>query len=128
MKYIFTEKAPKASGHYSQAIIHEGVVYISGQLPINPHNESKHVGTIEEQTEQVLKNLTNILLSSGSDISNVLRTTIYVSDIKLWDKVNKTYSDFFIDHYPARTIVPTNELHYGYQIEIDAIAIVKKEA
>lgn len=124
MKAVLTWNAPKPAGHYAQAVVHRGVVYISGILPIDPQTDEKKVGSIEEQTKQILENLYSVLIASGSDINMVLKTTVYVADVKLWDQVNKEYAKFFGRHRPARTIVPTQKLHFDYQIEIDAIAAV----
>ena len=124
MNYISTKNAPAPSGHYSQAVVHNGLVYISGQLPVNPGMDEKYVGTIEAQTLQTLKNLEAILTEAGSNLEKVIKTTVYVADIGLWDRVNTIYSDFFKDHKPARAVVPTKELHFGFQIEIEAIASV----
>jgi len=121
---ISTKNAPSPSGHYSQAIVHNNIVYVSGQLPIDPLTGEKRVGSIEEQTEQALKNLSGILKAAGSDINNVIKTTVYVSDIELWDRVNAVYSRFFGEYRPARVVVPTRDLHFGFQIEIEAIAAV----
>ena len=127
MKTIISNDAPLPAGHYSQAIVHQDLVYVSGQLPINPKIANKHVGSIEDQTKQALHNLETILKSAKSDKNHVLKVTVYISDIALWDRVNSVYADFFEDHRPARTIVPTRELHFGYQIEIDAISAVIKQ-
>jgi 2-iminobutanoate/2-iminopropanoate deaminase len=124
MEVVLTSKAPAPAGHYSQAIVHDGIVYVAGQLPINPETGEKLIGTIEEQAEQALKNVHEILKAAGSDLNHVLKTTVYVSDIELWGRVNAVYAEFFGDHRPARAVVPTRELHYGFQIEIEAIAIV----
>ena len=124
MKKILSSDAPQPAGHYSQAIEHQGLVYISGQLPINPKLKNKHVGSIEEQTEQVLSNLDAILKEAHSDRNHVLKVTVYISDIELWNRVNIVYAHFFGDHQPARAIVPTRELHFGFQIEIEAIATI----
>ena len=124
MKDVRTNDAPKPAGHYSQAIVHDGLVYVSGQLPIDSKREDKHVGSIEEQTEQVLRNLDAILKKANSDRDHVLKVTVYVSDIALWARVNAVYARFFGDHRPARAVVPTRELHFGFQIEIEAIAAV----
>ena len=119
---VSTENAPKPAGHYSQAVVHDNIVYVSGQLPIDPETGEKRIGSIEEQTEQALKNLFEILKAAGSDINQVIKTTVYVSDIELWDRVNAVYSEFFGDHRPARAVVPTTKLHFGFQIEIEAVA------
>ena len=118
---VSTPGALAPSGHYSQAVVHESIVYVSGQLPIDPRIGEKRVGSIEEQTEQALQNLSEILRAAGSDKSQVIKTTVYISDIRLWDRVNAVYADFFGEHRPARAVVPTRELHFGFQIEIEAI-------
>ncbi len=124
MKKILTANAPQPAGHYSQAIEHDGIVYVSGQVPIDPKSGEKKVGPIEEQTEQVLKNIAAILKAANSGIEQVLKVTVYISDIALWDRVNTTYAKFFGKHHPARAIIPTRDLHYGFQIEVDAISAV----
>jgi 2-iminobutanoate/2-iminopropanoate deaminase len=110
------------AGHYSQAIVHNNIVYVSGQLPIDPQTREKRIGSIEEQTEQALKNLFEIVEAAGSNTDRILKTTVYVSDIELWDRVNTVYATMFGDHRPARAVVPTRDLHFGFQIEIEAIA------
>ena len=126
MREISIPNAPKPSGHYSQAIVHNDIVYVSGQLPVDPRTGEKRISSIEEQTEQALKNLAGILKAAGSDINQVIKTTVYVSDIELWGRVNEVYARFFGEHRPARAVVPTKNLHYGFQIEIEAIAAVSK--
>ena len=121
---ILTPNAPKPAGHYSQAMVHGDTIYISGQLPIDPQTGEKRLGSIEEQTEQVLKNLTGILTAANSELNRVVKTTVYISDIRLWDRVNTVYSEFFGEHRPARAVVPTKELHFGFQIELEAIAVL----
>jgi len=125
MKKILTKNAPIPAGHYSQAIVHNNLVFVSGQLPIDPVSGNKIVGTIEMQTEQVLNNLKAILEKAGSVIERVIKTTVYISDIQLWDRFNKVYASFFGDHCPARAVIPTGPLHHGFQIEIEAIAALE---
>lgn len=122
MKKIHTDQAPIPAGHYSQAIVHNGLVFVSGQLAINPLTGEKKTGSIEEQTSQVLQNLSAILEASGSSMGQVLKVTIYISDISLWGKVNEVYSGIFGEHRPARAVVPTRDLHLGFKIELEAIA------
>jgi 2-iminobutanoate/2-iminopropanoate deaminase len=122
IKQILTPDAPAPGGHYSQAVVHNGLIYISGQLPIKAQTGEKVLGPIEEQTEQVLANISAILKAAGSDLSRVLKMTIYVSDISLWGAVNEVYARVMGDARPARAVVPTRELHYGFLIEIEAIA------
>lgn len=122
---IRTNAAPPPGGHYSQAIVHSGLIFVSGLLPIDPVTNEKFTGAIEQQTEIVLGNLKAILLAAGSDLNHVLKTTVYISDIELWGKVNEVYARTFGEHRPARSVVPTKELHYGFQIEVESIAAVK---
>jgi len=124
MKSIQTDRAPVPGGHYSQAIVHNGLVYVSGQVPIDPKTGKKETGTIEEQTRLVLNNLSAILDASGSSLKEVLKVTVYVSNISLWGKVNEVYAEIFGDHRPARAIVPTRDLHFGFKIEVDAVAAI----
>jgi len=122
MQSIETKNAPTAAGHYSQAIVHNGLVYVAGQLPIKPGSTDRVVGSIEEQTEQTLRNVEAILQAAGSALDRVLQMTIYVSDIELWSGVNAAYARVMGTHKPARAVVPVKDLHYGYQIEIQVIA------
>ncbi|AVM24007.1 RidA family protein [Bacillus pumilus] len=114
----------KANGHYAFATIHQNTVYVSGQFAINPETREKEFGSIEEETLQALKNVEMIVEAAGSKKEKILRMTLYISDIHLWDKVDAVYTEFFGEHKPARTIVPTNELHFGFKIEIDAISYI----
>lgn len=122
MEKITTPNAPIPAGHYSQAVVHNGLVFVSGQLPLNPDRRTFEVYSIEEQTRQALTNLKEILTAAGSDLSKVLKVTVYIADISLWGRVNEVYAAFFGNHKPARSVVPTKNLHYGFMIEIDAIA------
>ena len=121
---ISTPNAPQPAGHYAQAIVHNGIVYVSGQLAIDPATGEKHLGSIEEQTEQALRNVAAILEAAGSDLAHVLKTTVYIADMSLWGRVNTVYARHFGEHRPARAVVPTKELHYGFLIEIEAVAAV----
>ena len=126
MDFVFTNEAPTPAGHYSQAVIYNDMVYVSGQLPVDPRTGEKVISSIEDQTLLALNNLKAIIEASGSSLNHVLKVTVYISDITLWGRVNAVYSDFFKDHKPARAVVPTKELHFGFQIEIEAIAAIKK--
>ncbi|QHQ77010.1 RidA family protein [Bacillus pumilus] len=114
----------KSNGHYAFATIHQNTVYVSGQFAINPETTEKEFGPIEEETLQALKNVEMIVEAAGSKKEKILRMTLYISDIHLWDKVDAVYTELFGEHKPARTIVPTNELHFGFKIEMDAIAYI----
>jgi len=122
---IFTDEAPGPAGHYSQAVVWNDLIFISGQLPVVPGTGEKILGDVEKQTLQVLSNVDAILQEAGSSRQQVLKTTVYISDISLWNKVNEVYAAFFDGHKPARAVVPTKDLHFGFKIEIEAIAIKK---
>lgn len=125
IRYIHTQEAPTPAGHYSQAVVCNGLVYVAGQLAIEPRTGAKRVGSIEEQTEQVLMNVSGILKAADSDLSRVLKMTVYIADIDLWGRVNEVYARVMGEHRPARAIIPTKELHHGFLIEIDAIAATR---
>ncbi|MBI3651803.1 MAG: RidA family protein [Acidobacteria bacterium] len=128
MEKVFTTNAPQPAGHYSQAIVHHGLVYVAGQLAIEPTTGERKLASIEEQTEQALNNVAAILEAAGSDLHHVLKTTVYITDIDLWGRVNEAYAKVFGDHRPARAIIPVKDLHYGFQIEIEAIAAIREES
>ncbi len=114
---------PKSNGHYSQVIEHSGILYLSGQLPIDASTK-KIPESIKEQTELVLAKIELLLNEAGSNKNKILQTRVYISDVSLWDIVNHVYIKFFGDHKPARSIVPTRELHFGCLIEIEALAVL----
>lgn len=123
MKAVSTGDAPAPVGPYSQAIVHGGLVYASGQIPLDPRSGALVEGEIEAQTERVLENLAAVLSAAGSGLDRVLRTTIYVTDLALFARVNAVYARAFSgDPPPARATVQVAALPLGAQIEIDAIA------
>jgi 2-iminobutanoate/2-iminopropanoate deaminase len=124
MHPIATDNAPAPAGHYSQGMIHDGLVYVSGQLPIDPASGQPRTGSIEEQTQLAIDNLTSVLEAAGSGLDRVIKTTVYVSNIDLWGRVNTVYAESFGDHRPARAVVPTRDLHFGCQVEIEAVAAI----
>lgn len=119
---VSTPEAPRPAGHYAQAIAHQGVLYVAGQLPIDPATGAHETGGLEAQLERTLANLDAILRAAGTSRDRVLRVTVYVADIALWPRVNATYAAYFGAHRPARTVVPTPPLHHGFLVELDAIA------
>jgi 2-iminobutanoate/2-iminopropanoate deaminase len=125
MKTIQPGEQPRPKGHYSPGILHNGIVYVSGQLPMTLDTRQTVTGTIEEQTELALRNVEAVLRAAGSDLDHVLQMTIYVSDMDLWDAVNKVYASVMGEHRPARAMIPVKELHFGAKIEIQAVAAVK---
>jgi len=121
---INTPNAPQPAGHYSQATVYNGLVFVAGQLSIDPATGEKKLGPIEEQTELALNNVHAILKAAGSDWNRVLKMNLFVTDINLWDAVNNVYSRILGQNRPARAIIPCGNLHYGFLIEIDAVAAV----
>ncbi len=124
MEVVHTDRAPAPAGHYSQATVHAGVVYVAGQLPVDRATGEAVLGPVEGQVARAVANLAAVLEAAGSGLGHVLRTTVYVSDISLWPRVNAAYAAAFGDHRPARTVVPTRDLHHGAAVEIDAVAAV----
>lgn len=112
------------AGHYSHAVVHGGIAYLAGQLPHTPGEPDRKPGSIEEQTRQVLANVEQVLQACGSSRDRVLRCTVYIADIAHWPAVNRVYGEFFGKHRPARSVVPVNELHHGYAIEVEVTAAV----
>jgi 2-iminobutanoate/2-iminopropanoate deaminase len=120
---ITTPAAPLPAGHYSQAIVHGGLVYAAGQLPIDPETGRPLADAgVEAQTERALRNLQAVLEAAGSRLDLVLRVNVYIADVALWGRVNAVYAAFFGVHRPARTVVPTGALHHGLLVEVDVIA------
>ena len=122
MESIATPHAPAARGHYSQALAHGGLVYVAGQLPIVPGEPERRLEGFEAQARQVIDNVIAILEAAGSGAGGVLKATVYIADLAHWPAFNAIYAERFGAHRPARTVVPVGELHYGYLVEMDAIA------
>jgi len=122
---ISTPNAPTPAGHYAQATVHAGTVYVAGQLSIDPATGEKLHGSIEEQTERTLRNVEAILQAAGSDFAHLLKVNVYVTDIAFWPRVNAVYARVVGTDVPARAVVPVPALNHGLLIEIDAIAAVK---
>ena len=121
-KVISTTKAPAAIGPYSQAIEVNGFVYASGQIPIDPATGQFVEGGIKEQTRQSLTNAQNILKEAGTDLSHVVKTTVYLSDIANFAPMNEVYAEFFTEPYPARSAVAVKDLPKGALVEIEVLA------
>lgn len=126
MNKIQPPNIPVPKGHYSPAVEHNGLIFVSGQLPWNYETREVETGDIELQTELALRNVETILVAANSDLNNVLQMTIYVSEMELWNRVNEVYATILGEHKPARAIVPVKDLHFGTKIEIQAIATVKE--
>jgi 2-iminobutanoate/2-iminopropanoate deaminase len=122
MKTISTAAAPAAIGPYCQAIVHAGVVYCSGQIPLDPQTMQVVAGGIEAQTEQVLTNLGAVLRAAGSDFSQVMKTTVFLQDLADFPKMNEVFERTFASHKPARSTVQVARLPRDVLVEIECIA------
>ena len=118
---LTVRQPPKA--HYSPAIVYNGLVFVSGQLPLDDNGEAR-LGTIEEQTILCMKNIETILKASGSNLNHIIKVSVFIADIGNWAKFNETFAAIMGDHRPARIVVPCNLLNRGCGIEIDCIAAV----
>ena len=121
-KIIATSKAPAAIGPYSQAIKIGNFLYTSGQISLDAETMKIVTGSIEIETEKVLQNLEAILVKDGLNLNNVIKTTVYLSDLGDFSKMNQVYERFFSDNRPARACVQVAALPKGAKVEIDAIA------
>ena|SRR5689334_19662660 len=122
MEAVTTDRAPAARGHYAQAIVHGGLVYVAGQLPVVAGDPERKLPDFESQAEQVLSNVLAILEAAGSGADRILKATVYIADISHWPAFNAIYARRLGAHRPARTVVPVAQLHYGYLVEMDVIA------
>ena len=120
---VATDKAPKAIGPYSQAIVTDNVVYTAGQVALDPASGELVGKTVAEQTEQALKNIAAVLAASGSSLGQVVKTTVYLADMADFAAMNEVYAKHFGGHRPARSTVQVAGLPKGALVEIDAIAI-----
>jgi 2-iminobutanoate/2-iminopropanoate deaminase len=123
LEVISTDKAPKALGPYSQAIKANGFVFVSGQIPIRPATGELAKGSISEQTELVLTNLSEILTQAGSSLSRVVKTTVFLKDMNDFEEMNKTYAEFFTTTKPARATVQVARLPRDVSVEIECVAL-----
>jgi|TARA_R110000868_G_scaffold196864_4_gene442912 2-iminobutanoate/2-iminopropanoate deaminase len=119
-----TENAPLPGGHYSQAVRHENTWYISGILPVSTTVDTLIVKSFPEQVKQVLANADAILSASGCSRDDVIKSTVYISDIAKWPEFDRLYAQFFSDHRPARAVIPVPTLHHGFDVEVEMIARV----
>ena len=125
MKIVATEKAPKALGPYSQGYVHNGVLYTAGQIAINPEVNDVEATTIEAQTEQVCKNLGEVLKEAGTSFDNVLKTTCFLADMSDFAAFNEVYGKYFTSK-PERSCVAVKTLPKGVLCEVELIAAVEE--
>jgi 2-iminobutanoate/2-iminopropanoate deaminase len=126
LKKISTDKAPSAIGPYSQGIVANGFVFTAGQIPLDPTAGKIVDGGIVEQTEQVMKNLQEVLRAAGANWGDVVKTTVYLQDLAHFPTVNEVYGKWLGDARPARSTVQVSALPRGAMVEIDATAVVSK--
>lgn len=122
-KVIFTEKAPAAIGPYSQAIEANGMVFLSGQLPVDPATGEFTPGGVAEQTAQAFENIKNILAEAGLTTANIVKTTVFLADMSLFAEMNGVYAKYFDGDFPARSAVAVKALPKGALVEIECIAV-----
>ena len=122
IRVVSTPDAPKAIGPYSQALVHAGLVFCSGQVALDPANGNLKGVEIEAQTKQVLDNLTHVLSAAGSSLARVLKTTVYLDSLDDFEQMNKVYATYFPGRAPARATVEVRKLPKGALVEIDCIA------
>jgi 2-iminobutanoate/2-iminopropanoate deaminase len=123
-KVVATDKAPKAIGPYSQAVVYNGLAYLSGQIPLDPATGQLVEGDVAVQTTRVLENLKSVLEACGSGLDRVVKTTAYIKDMGEFAKMNEVYGKYFSENPPARSTVEAARLPRDVRVEIDAIAIV----
>jgi 2-iminobutanoate/2-iminopropanoate deaminase len=121
---VSTEKAPKAIGPYSQAVIHNGLAYLSGQIPLDPATGELVTGDVAAQTERVLENIKAVLDAAGASFASVLKTTVFLKDMGDFPRMNEVYARYFAGNPPARSTVQAARLPRDVMVEIDAIAFV----
>jgi 2-iminobutanoate/2-iminopropanoate deaminase len=124
MKVVATDSAPKAIGPYSQAIVMNGMVFVSGQIPIDPATGNLIDGPIADQTQRVMTNLAAILEAAGTSLAKVVKTTVYLKDMGDFAEMNEVYGSHFPDHKPARATVQVAKLPRDVSVEIDCIAFI----
>ncbi|WP_371381663.1 RidA family protein [Sporomusa aerivorans] len=124
-KIVYTEKAPKAIGPYSQAIAANGFLFVSGQIPVNPTTGEVASTNIKEQTQQSLDNIKAILSAEGKTLADVVKTTIFIKNMNDFALVNEVYGNAFVENPPARSCVEVARLPKDVLVEIEAIAVAK---
>jgi 2-iminobutanoate/2-iminopropanoate deaminase len=122
-KPVVTPHAPKAVGPYSQAVLAGDTLYCSGQIPLDPETGEVVAGGVREQAERVFLNLGAVLRASGMDFSDVVKATIFTTDLSKFGELNEVYASYFSEPYPARSTVQVSALPRGVQVEVEVVAI-----
>jgi len=121
-EFIQTAEAAPPAGHYSQAVAYQGLLYVSGQLPVRPDGSHSVAASFADQARIALDNLCAILAAAGRGPQDLLKVTVYVVGIEHWPTFDRLYAQYLGVHRPARAVVPVPELHHGYLVEIEALA------
>ncbi|WP_438481443.1 RidA family protein [Oleiharenicola lentus] len=127
MKFIALPNVPAPLGHYSPGVQVGGLLFISGQLPIDAATGKFVAGTIEEEALRTLNNMRAVVEAAGGKLTDIAKVTIYVADVADWPKVNAVYAQFFGTHKPARAVIPCGGLHYGAKLEIEGVAELSRK-
>jgi 2-iminobutanoate/2-iminopropanoate deaminase len=122
MKFITNDQGSQPGGHYSQAVVANGFIFVSGQLPIIPGSDGIIPDGVAAQTRQALRNVAQILEYTGSSLNKLVSVTVYVTNIADWPEVNRVYAEILGDHRPARTVAVSPQLHFGCLVEMQATA------
>jgi len=124
MKNIITKNAPEAKGPFSQGIIESNLVFTSGQIPLTTEGKLTE-GSVEEQMNQIMSNLKGVLEEAGTSLNNVIKTTVYVTDMSVYKEFNEVYGKYMTDPFPAREVICVKELPLGAKIEISMVAFIR---
>lgn len=124
MKFVQTDNAPPPGGHYSQAVVAGGWVFVAGQLPFDPARPGHLDPDVGAQATQALKNVRHVLEAAGTTMEHIVNAMIFVSDIANWPEVNRAYAQALGEHRPARTVAVSPQLHYGALIEVQVTAVL----
>lgn len=119
---ISTDDAAPAGGHYSQGVRHGDLIYVSGQLPIAPDGTHHSAADFEQQARLAIRNMIAVVEAAGGSAATLLKVTVYLVGVGNWPRFNTVYAEILGDARPARSVVPVPELHYGYLVEVDAVA------
>lgn len=122
---VCTSEAAEMGGPYSQAVIHNGLIFLSGQGAVDPCTNRVMAGTIEEETRMAMENIRIIMEAAGASMKNLLQVTAYLVDIREYGRFNEVYETFFVKDHPARTCVQVDKLPFGLRVEIDAIGFIE---
>jgi 2-iminobutanoate/2-iminopropanoate deaminase len=123
MQFILTPHAPAPGGHYSQAVVANGLVFVAGQLPFDAGQPGVLPESLDQQVRQALANVEHVLKAASSALDKIVNVTIFVTDMANWPEVNRVYAEVMGEHRPARTVAVSPQLHYGCLVEIQATAV-----